>query len=519
MVFYVLAGGWSLLMAAYALDLPGPERSQALWPWLGGSLLAAVVSMAGHALQQGLQAIGSHHAQASALRARGATATAAVAEDPATAQPVLQLRAGFLRVQGQDPQQLLARLFGDDATQTATVHEPVGASAPLARRGMKLQVHFAQSIELLADALPNAAPVAVFTAAPPLTYASRYAAADWPGLIAAQTSATLPLLLRTHEQNTPSSAPVLQALHAQFTTAPFLCHAVLLSVDGDLVRGRHRHADTDTEPQPPPVQDTVVALWISRATLPGTIVEQAVDTATAEGQRRRQPLARWQQDLVEHAATYPHEPQATVWPAAFVEFVLTSGRESTAPEERALVQGLGPDLWYPVPWSQAQVEDHAQPPLATLWPALPLPLRDDTDAPFPPMVARQVIADAWQALLAQLPTAHAPLRLWYDSHAAPAVGIALIQALQQIAPTLDLDDAAVAIDLGTRLGPLGSASGAVALALAAHCDGTHVIALADGAGGLLLQALTTAPATYPSPSNSAPADAPHVPFSNDRGAP
>ncbi|WP_163047208.1 hypothetical protein, partial [Acinetobacter nosocomialis] len=83
-----------------ALDLPAPERSQALAPWLGGSLLAAVVSMAGHALQQGLQAIGTYRAQASAPRAVGGTASAAAPEDPATAQPVLQLRAGFLRVQG-----------------------------------------------------------------------------------------------------------------------------------------------------------------------------------------------------------------------------------------------------------------------------------------------------------------------------------------------------------------------------------------------------------------------------------
>lgn len=91
--------------------------------------------------------------------------------------------------------------------------------------------------------------------------------------------------------------------------------------------------------------------------------------------------------------------------------------------------------------------------------------------------------------------------MWHDSRADAALTVALRLVLRGLLPPVDLDDPARAVDLATRLGPLGSGAGGAALALAAACPGRHVVVIADGNGGLLLQPVITA---TPSQASASP---------------
>ncbi|WP_313426479.1 DUF2875 family protein [Stenotrophomonas rhizophila] len=110
----------------------------------------------------------------------------------------------------------------------------------------------------------------------------------------------------------------------------------------------------------------------------------------------------------------------------------------------------------------------------------------------PALECEHAIAAGWQALCARLPDDQAPWRVWHDSRADAALAVALRLALRGLLPPVDLDDPARAVDLATRLGPLGSGAGGAALALAAACPGRHVVVIVDGNGGLLLQPVITA---------------------------
>lgn len=146
-----------------------------------------------------------------------------------------------------------------------------------------------------------------------------------------------------------------------------------------------------------------------------------------------------------------------------------------------------------MPWTTQQVEAYdAASVLARLPPPLHLPLHDAHGKRLPALECEHAIAAGWQALCARLPDDQAPWRVWHDSRADAAITVALRLALRGLLPPVDLDDPARAVDLATRLGPLGSGAGGAALALAAACPGGHVVVIADDNGGLLLQPVITA---------------------------
>lgn len=359
-VFYALCAPWSLLMGWYALDLPPGERLDALGPWAVGSVAAAAFALLGRGLHGGVQAWSTRpsHRDASPIPAAAGAASAASTE------PTLQLRACFARLEQHPPERLAAQLAQSTSHAPLLADDPPHPSASLAERGMALQVRLAQAMDMLVSNVPSAGPVPVFTLAPTLNPDSRYAAADWPGLMAAQATVRPPLL-RAMEQNGPSLAPVLQALHAQFSASPMLCNAVLLSVDGELIRGHYssQRRDPDT-PRLPPVHDSVVVLWITRDGLPTALRQQAVDANSTDGKRARQAMAWWSREMDSVHALSPDEAQTRVLPTATVDALLKAYRASDDPEladHARAARMLGDDTrhpvpWHPVPWSTQQVE-------------------------------------------------------------------------------------------------------------------------------------------------------------------
>lgn len=491
-VFYVLCTPWSLLMGWYALDLSPGERLDALAPWAVGSVAAAAFALLGRGLHGAVQAWSARpsHRGASAVPAAPGAASAASTE------PTLQLRACFARLAQHPPECLAAQLAPSPSHAPLLADDLPDPGASLAERGMALQVRLAQAMDMVVSHMPSAGPVPVFTLAPTLTPDSRYAAADWPGLMAAQATVRPPLL-RAVEQNGPSLAPVLQALHTQFSASPMLCNAVLLSVDGELIRGHYssHRRDPDT-PRPPPVHDSVVVLWTTRDGLPAALRQQAVDANSTEGKRARQAMAWWSREMDSVHALFPDEAQTRVLPTATVDALLKAYRASDDPEladHARAARMLGDDTWHPVPWTTQQVEAYdAASVLANLPPPLHLPLHDAHGKRLPALECEHAIAAGWQALCARLPDDQAPWRVWHDSRADAAITVALRLALRGLLPPVDLDDPARAVDLATRLGPLGSGAGGAALALAAACPGGHVVVIADDNGGLLLQPVITA---------------------------
>lgn len=502
-VFYALCTPWSLLMVWYALDLPPGERLDALAPWAVGSVAAAAFSLLGRGLHAGVQAWSARPSRRGVVTAPTAPGVAS----PACTEPTLHLRACFARMEQHPPAYVADQLARAAPNAPLLADDPPAPGSSLAERGMAVQVRLAQAMDMLVSNVPSVAPVPVFTLAPPLTPDSRYAAADWPGLMAAQATVRPPLV-RAMEQNGPSLAPVLQALHAQFSASPMLCNAVLVSVDGELIRGHYasHRRDPDT-PRPPPVHDSVVVLWMTRDGLPAALRQQAVDANSIDGQRARQAMAWWSKEMDSVHALSPDEAQTRVLPTATADALLKAYRASDDPALAAPAQAarmLGDDTWYPVPWTTGQVEAYdAAPVLASLPPPLYLRLHDAHDNRLPVLECELAIAAGWQALCARLPDDQAPLRVWYDGRADAAITVALRLALRGLLPPVDLDDPARAVDLATRLGPLGSGAGGAALALAAACPGRHVVVIADGNRGLLLQPVITA-APPPAPASPPP---------------
>lgn len=494
--FFLLWALWSLLVGWYAVDdnqLASP--AQALGPWLAGTIALGALFLLVAALIKMLQEMRAGARGAAPVLAAGSPVLPVPATDTADASiasaptgPVLQIRACHARLARQTPDAVVDQLDHLQATRPVLAAHAEDPAARLAERGMAMQVQLAQGMEMLVAALPDAAPVAMFTLAPTLTRHSRYAAMEWPGLMASQSDAPGALLLRELDVNGPSLAPVLQALFARFTASPRLCNAVLLSLEGRLIRGRY-HRPRDDAPEDA-LDESMVLMWITRTGVPDAIRREAVEPDTPAAQHARQPYAWFREELAAYTALAPHEPEAQVHAAAFTASLLQALREEgAAPAHR-----LGDDPWYPVPWTRQQIAlQEAAPVLGTLYPPRCVALRDEDGEALSQRAQAAAIADAWQALHAALPETARLRCVWYDSSADVDAAIALRMAMRGLADPLDLDDPRVGIDLATRVGALGGGSGAAALALALASGKAGMAIIADDDGSLLLQPVVPAP--------------------------
>jgi len=503
--FFLLWALWSLLVGWYAVDdnqLASP--AQALGPWLAGTIALGALFLLVAALIKVLQEMRVGARGITPVRVAGSPVLPLPATGLAAAAtaPVLQIRACHARLARQAPDAVVALLDNPQATRPVLAAHADDPAARLAERGMAMQVQLALGMEMLVAALPDAAPVAMFTLAPTLTRHSRYAAMEWPGLMASQSDAPGALLLRELDVNGPSLAPVLQALFARFTASPRLCNAVLLSLEGRLIRGRY-HRPRDDAPEDA-LDQSMVLMWITRTGVPDAIRREAVEPDTPAAQHARQPYAWFREELAAYTALAPHEPEAQVHAAAFITSLLPVLRE----EGTAQAQRLGDDAWYPVPWTRQQIAlQEAAPVLGTLYPPRCVALRDEDGEALSQRAQAAAIAAAWQALHATLPEAARPRCVWYDGRADVDAAIALRMAMRGLADPLDLDDPRVGIDLATRVGALGGGSGAAALALALASGKAGMAVIADDDGNLLLQPIVPAP--QPEATDTASAPSPH----------
>ncbi|WP_295521947.1 DUF2875 family protein [uncultured Stenotrophomonas sp.] len=426
-------------------------------------------------------------------RLQPAEPTPATSQEASHAEPAavgivsLQIRAAFSRVDSHSIESLLAMLAEKDGRSALAADLP-DPQTSLARAGMTVQARFGLAMDWLARILPDTAVLPVYTLAPELTVESRFAARQWLGLMVPQTSLPLPLLLREKDQDGGGLAALLQQIHAHFEQSPTLSRALLVCVDGHLVRGHYPGPHTPPRGE---LHDSVVVLLISRSVLPPQVRNEAVAVDGRTGRRRQEAWAWWRDRVSAVASIAPDEPEGR---AISSEFAAAYLRELQKTEGMERASDLSADPCYPLPWTTAEVESFDDESLLAQLPApVQVELQDTNGTALPRLQRQQRITEAWCALRACLPAG--PLRVWHDSQLYPQTTMDLRIALARLPQPLDLDDTDFGTDLYHRFGPLGSSTGAIGVALAARSPGSHVVVL-PCVDGLLLQ-----PVLAPLPSS------------------
>lgn len=416
--------------------------------------------------------------------------------EPAAPDAVsLQISAAFSRVGSHSIESVLALLARHDGQSTLAADLP-DPQASLARAGMTMQARFGLAMDWLAQTLTDAAVLPVYTLAPALTAESRFAARQWLGLMVPQTNLPLPLLLREKDQDGGELASLLQQIHADFKRSPTLCRALLVCVDGHLVRGHYPGTHT---PAREDLHDSVVVMRISRSVLPARVCNEAVAMDSRTGRQRQEAWTWWRDRVSAVSSVSPNEPEARAISSEFAVAYLAELRKIEGMEP---ANDLSLDPYYPLPWTKAEVESFDnEPSLAQLPAPVQVKLQGTDGTALPRLQRRLRITEAWHALRARLPDG--PLQVWHDSQTHPQITMDLRIALAGLPEPLDLDDGDFGRDLFRRLGPLGNGAGAIGLALAARSSGNHVVILPSATGLLLqpvLSPLSTSPVTSQDPA-------------------
>lgn len=475
----ILLFAWTGVIAWTALDPAESFTSyEIMRGWSIGGLPLLAACLAAVIIRRHLQP---------AAPSTGACQESSQVEPSAPGAVSLQVSAAFLRIDSRPTESILSLLERHDvqATLAADLPDP---QASLARAGMIMQARFGLAMDWLASNLTKAAVLPAYTLAPALTAESRFAARQWLGLMVSQTNLPLPLLLREVDQDGGDLATLLQQMHAHFERSPTLSRALLVCVDGHLVRGHYPGPHT---PSRADLHDSVVMLLVSRGVLPAQVRNEAVTKDSPTGRRREETWAWWRDRVSAVSSVTPDEPEGRAISAEFAAAYVVELRK-TEGMERA--DDLSLDPCYPLPWTKAEVESFDNEPLLAQLPApVQIELRDKDGVTLPRLQRQQRITEAWCALRAWLPIG--PVQVWYDSQQHPQTIMDLRIALARLPQPLDLDDSDFGKDLYRRLGPLGNSTGAIGMALAARSSGSHVVVL-PSVNGLLLQ-----PVLAPIPSS------------------
>lgn len=478
-LYAVAIAAWAGWLLWVLHDNPAPD---AAWAWLATAVGAAALALLGGGVY------GAHAAVRWCMTRLHQADVPSPAPGPMVGMPPagtntgadqLYLRSLGCSVGGLEGAALWKHLEippdgNDPLLEGDTGRDPV-IPRTLAGMGMWSQANMALAMEGgVRHAVPGW-PIPVFTLSPTMTDTSRFKPEDWLGIARAQLDQPEYLLLRQASIGSNDAGDLWEQVFAFFDAHPDMPGALVVAVDGPLVRGHYPPTGEVAEPTPGELQDAAVALWLSpRLRVPAARrADVARDDMAASGQKLLQALYAEQDQGESMEEVHPdhYTPPTAAWQAQLPDLHAQGDRRGTG--------DAAVDAWWPVRWSQYQVDTFdAAPVLATVH----RPVVVDAGA----RDVEKTLKLAWEAAAAR---ANGPIVRWFQHGEATSERAAL--RFVAVAEGEGGHSALPEVDTRKRVGNMGAPAALVGTALAAQAGGASMLAWSSSDGRLLLQAISS----------------------------